>query len=275
MADRIKILTQKTATLGIEYIKGSTDIGELRDMFNSLCAAMNADEWKPDELSFDINDLAEHIKQEPWVSKLSGLGAEHWTWDRMEYLVENFICKYWMMKKEEITTKHISDILKMANPLSKRRLVAQRIVIECIHALDKEQQARLESVLYDIALNPNISTIQQIKKTRNIEIKKYRPAFFEGFEEERYEVRTKEELMNCKLIKDAQELGEICFSYGEHSSHIMLVIQKDDEPEGCEWWVISIITNKDDAAVLKEWLPDWMDVRAKYATKKKTRLTYK
>ena len=160
MADRIKILTQKTATLGIEYIKGSTDIKELRDMFNSLCADMNADEWKPDELSFDINDLAKYIKQEPWVSKLSGLGAEYWTWDRLEHLVENFICKYWMMQKAEISTKHISDILKVANPLSKRRLVAQRIVIECIHALDKEQLARLESVLHDIALNPNISTIQ-------------------------------------------------------------------------------------------------------------------
>ena len=68
--------------------------------------------------------------------------------------------KYWMMQKAEISTKHISDILKVANPLSKRRLVAQRIVIECIHALDKEQLARLESVLHDIALNPNISTIQ-------------------------------------------------------------------------------------------------------------------
>lgn len=45
-------MTQKTATLGIEYIKGSTDIKELRDMFNSLCADMNADEWKPDELFF-------------------------------------------------------------------------------------------------------------------------------------------------------------------------------------------------------------------------------
>lgn len=104
-----------------------------------------------------------------------------------------------------------------------------------------------------------------------MEIKKYRPAFFEGFEEERYEARNKEELMNCKLIKDAQELGEVCFSYGEYSSHIMLVIPKDDEPEGCEWWVISIITNKDDAAVLKEWLPDWMDARAKYAKEKENK----
>lgn len=99
-------------------------------------------------------------------------------------------------------------------------------------------------------------------------IKKYRPAFFEGFEEKVYEVHSKEELMTCELIKDWSFLGEICFDYSEDwASHIMAVIEKSDTDNGCEWWVVSIVSDKNDAKILRSWLPDWKEVISKYKRK--------
>jgi hypothetical protein len=100
-------------------------------------------------------------------------------------------------------------------------------------------------------------------------IKKYRPAFFEGFEDEFYVVNSREELMECELIKSAVGCGgEVCFSYQEDAtSHIMLVIDNPEEERGCEWWVVAIITNHDDALTLKGWLPDWKQTIRKYEEK--------
>lgn len=100
-------------------------------------------------------------------------------------------------------------------------------------------------------------------------IKKYRPAFFEGFEDKFYEVNSREELMESELIKTAVGCGgEVCFSYQEDaSSCIMLVIDKPEEERGCEWWVVAIIINHDDALTLKGWLPDWEQTIRKYEEK--------
>lgn len=100
-------------------------------------------------------------------------------------------------------------------------------------------------------------------------IKKYRPAFFEGFEDEFYVVNSREGLMESELIKSAVGRGgEVCFSYQEDAtSHIMLVINNPKKECGCEWWVVAIITNHDDALTLKGWLPDWEQTIKKYEQK--------
>ena len=64
------------------------------------------------------------------------------------------------MQPEEVTTKNVADVLKVANPLSHRHLLAQKVAIDCIHALDKEQLQQLDKVLDEIVKNPNV---QQIK----------------------------------------------------------------------------------------------------------------
>lgn len=103
-------------------------------------------------------------------------------------------------------------------------------------------------------------------------ITKYRPSFFEGFEEKTYEVNSKEELMDCELVKNASKYGgEICFSYSDDSSScIMVVIENPEEECGCEWWVVSVITDRNDARNLKGWLPDWKETVCKYEAKKKS-----
>ena len=100
-------------------------------------------------------------------------------------------------------------------------------------------------------------------------IRKYRPAFFEGFEEESYEVSNREELMQCPIVTSAQEHGEVCVSINEDKcATLMVVIENSDDPQGCEWWVLSIINNEQDASTISQWLPDWQSVIAKYKSAK-------
>lgn len=100
-------------------------------------------------------------------------------------------------------------------------------------------------------------------------IKKYRPAFFEGFEDESYEVNSREELMGCELVKSASQMGEVCFSYREDApSCLMMVIENQEEKNGCEWWVVAVITDRADALTLKGWLPEWEATIQKYKSLK-------
>ena len=80
---------------------------------------------------------------------------EHITED-IDRVVHNFICEHWLMQPEEVTTKNVADVLKVADPLSHRHLVGQKIAIDCIHALDHEQLHRLDVVLRDLEKNPNL-----------------------------------------------------------------------------------------------------------------------
>ena len=126
MAKTIDQLKEQTAQYAIEHITGKgmhTGIAWFRDSFNELCEAMHANEFNPDDLSFEIEDLAENLKKEPWVV---------------------------------VTTKHVADVLKVADTLSHRHLVGQKVAIDCIHALDKEQLQRLDCVLRDLEMNPNL-----------------------------------------------------------------------------------------------------------------------
>ena len=166
MSKTIDQLKEQTAQYAIEHITGRgmyTGITSLRDSFNELCEAMNANEFNPDDLSFEIEYLAENLKKEPWVSEIAGKGSMiTLPMEDIDLIVNNFICEYWLIRPEEVTTKHVADVLKVADPLSHRHLVGQKVAIKCIHALDKEQLQRLDGILRDIEMNPKISYIQSI-----------------------------------------------------------------------------------------------------------------
>ena len=85
-----------------------------------------------------------------------------------------------------------------------------------------------------------------------MKIKKYRPAFFSGFEDEYYEINSKEELLASDLCKASIRLEyDIALSYDPHQSAIMAV-----KKDASEWWVLALIQNKQDIELLREWLPD-------------------
>lgn len=104
-----------------------------------------------------------------------------------------------------------------------------------------------------------------------MEIKKYRPAFFEGFDDVYYEVNSKEELLASGLCKYRVDNGyEICFSKETNRGYIMAIKQANNE-RGAEWWVLAIIYNAQDVATLSEWLPDCNLKREEYKKAKRTK----
>ena len=166
MAKTIDQLKEQTAQYAIEHITGKgmhTGIAWFRDSFNELCEAMHANEFNPDDLSFEIEDLAENLKKEPWVVEIAGKGSMiTLPTEDIDLIVNDFICEHWMMRPEEVTTKHVADVLKVADPLSHRHLVGQKVAIDCIHALDKEQLQRLDCVLRDLEMNPNLGQSNRV-----------------------------------------------------------------------------------------------------------------
>ena len=97
-----------------------------------------------------------------------------------------------------------------------------------------------------------------------MKIKKYRPAFFEGFEDVYYDINSKEELLESELCKYSVNNGyEICFSKDKEDYGFIMAIRKEQNEEGAEWWVLAIIYNAQDVANLSEWLPDW-DAKREY-----------
>ncbi len=156
---KIQNLQQQTAQYAIEHITGNgqhTGIAWLRDSFNELTEAMGASEWKPEDIGFELNDIVDNLKKESWVAEIAAKPAVQRTTDDIDRVVNDFICKYWLMKPEEVTTKDVADILKVADPLSHRHLVAQKVAIDCIHALDNDQLKQLDGILDEICKNPNI-----------------------------------------------------------------------------------------------------------------------
>ena len=98
-----------------------------------------------------------------------------------------------------------------------------------------------------------------------MKIKKYRPNFFEGFEDVFYEVSTKEELLASDLCKYSIDNGfEICLSKKDGYGHIMAIKQDTNSEDGAEWWVLAIITNEQDVEILENWLPNYVDFVKKY-----------
>lgn len=159
MAKTIDQLKEQTAQYAIEHITGKgmhTGIAWFRDSFNELCEAMHANEFNPDDISFELDDLVDNLKKAPWVAEVASKSAACRTTEEIDRVVNDFICEYWLMQPEEVTTKNVADVLKVADPLSHRHLVGQKVAIDCIHALDNGQLQRLDEILRDLEKNPNL-----------------------------------------------------------------------------------------------------------------------
>ena len=159
MAKTVEELQEQTAQYAIEHITGKglhKGIGWLRDSFNELCEAMGANEFNPDEIGFELDDLVEFLKKAPWVAEIAGKPADRRTTEDINRVVNDFICEYYLMQPEEVTTKDVADVLKVADPLSRRHLVAQKVAIDCIYALDNEELQQLDGVLADLEKNPDL-----------------------------------------------------------------------------------------------------------------------
>lgn len=166
MPKTIDQLKEQTAQYAIEHITGKgmhTGVAWLRDSFNELCEAMHANEFNPDDISFELDDLVENLKKTPWVSEIAAKSADCRTTEEIDRVVNDFICEYWLMQPEEVTTKNVADVLKVADPLSHRHLVGQKVAIDCIHALDNEQLQRLDDILRDLEKNPNLGQSKGIR----------------------------------------------------------------------------------------------------------------
>jgi hypothetical protein len=148
---------QETVKAAVYYIEHGRYFAELASSFNQLCEDWHANEFNPDELSLDVNDIARHIEDEPWIRNIAAMPAHERTWQMNVRVVEEFIAKYWTMPKDEITTKNVGDVLRVADPLSRRHILAQRVVIECIHDLKTEAQLRrLDKIMDHLATNPRL-----------------------------------------------------------------------------------------------------------------------
>lgn len=159
MAKTIDQLKEQTTQYAIEHITGRgmhTGIAWFRDSFNELCEAMHANEFNPDDISFELDDLVDNLKKAPWVAEVASKSADSRTTEEIDRVVNDFICEYWLMQPEEVTTKNVADVLKVADPLSHRHLVGQKVAIDCIHALDNGQLQRLDEILRDLEKNPNL-----------------------------------------------------------------------------------------------------------------------
>ena len=148
---------QQTVKAAVYYIENGRYLAELASCFNRLCEDWDADEFDPDGLSLDVNDIARHIEEEPWIRNVAAMPAYKRTWQMNVRVVEEFIAKYWVLSKEEITTQMVADVLRVADPLSRRHILAQRVVIECIHDLKTEEQLRrLDRLMDQLATNPRL-----------------------------------------------------------------------------------------------------------------------
>ena len=158
MSKTIEDLQKQTSQYAIEHITGKgmhTGIAWLRDSFNDLCEAMGANEFNPDDIGFELDDMVENLKKVPWVAEIAGKPANSRTTEDISRVVEDFICEYWLTRPEEVTTKDVADVLTVADPLSRRHLVGQKVAIDCIHALTDAELHRLDGILSDIEKNPN------------------------------------------------------------------------------------------------------------------------
>lgn len=156
--NNLKRLQAQTAQYAIEHITGKgmhTGIAWCRDSFNELCEAMGANEFDSEDIGFELDDLVENLKKAPWVAEIAGKPANSRTTEDIDRVVNSFICEYWLTRPEEVTTKDVADVLKVADPLSKRHLVGQKVAIDCIHALNQEQLHRLDGILRDLEKNPD------------------------------------------------------------------------------------------------------------------------
>lgn len=167
MSKTVEELQEQTAQYAIEHITGKglhKGIGWLRDSFNELCEAMGANEFNPEDIGFELDDLVEFLKKSPWVAEIAAKPADSRTTEDIDRVVNDFICENYLMRPEEVTTKDVADVLKVADPLSHRHLVAQKVAIDCIYALDNDELQQLDGVLADLEKNPDLGRSKGMRR---------------------------------------------------------------------------------------------------------------
>ena len=160
----IEQLKAQMALYTIEHITGKRmhkGIAWLRDSFNKECEAMGIP--TPHEPNgYDCEDIIETLEEEPWVKDIAAKPADIRTQDDTDRIVNDFFYKHWMVRPKEVTSKDVARLLNFVDPYSHRHVVGQKVSIDCIHALDKDQLERLDGILRDLEKNPQISYIQSI-----------------------------------------------------------------------------------------------------------------
>ena len=154
---KIDRLKEQTAHYAIEHITGKghhTGIAWLRDSFNELCEAMGIPTPQAPD-NFEREDVISALKEEPWVKDIAAKPADQRTTEDIDRIVNDFYCEHWLMKPEEVTSKEVAQLMDFADPNSHRHIAAQRVAIDCIHALNHEQLQQLDKVLDDVAQNPS------------------------------------------------------------------------------------------------------------------------
>lgn len=155
---KIEKLRQKTADNAIEYIKTGTGIDCLRDSFNELCKEMGIPTPQAPD-NYEREDIINALKEEPWVKDIAAKPADQRTAEEIDRIVNDFYCEHWLMKPEEVTSKDVAQLMNFADPNSHRHIVAQRVAIDCIHALNHEQLQQLDKALDAIAANKTVHEI--------------------------------------------------------------------------------------------------------------------
>lgn len=149
---KIEQLQQETADNAIKYIKTGTGIARLRDSFNELCKAMGIPTPQAPD-NYEREDIINALKEEPWLKDIAAKPADQRTAQDIDRIVNDFYCEHWLMKPEEVTSKDVAQLMDFADPNSHRHIVAQRVAIDCIHALNHEQLQQLDKALDAVAAN--------------------------------------------------------------------------------------------------------------------------
>lgn len=77
---------------------------------NLINNVMNKSDNEPS--LFDAGEVRKYLRQEQWVIDIAK--KDHIQWSDIEDVVENFILKYWLIEREEITSQHVGEILRIA-----------------------------------------------------------------------------------------------------------------------------------------------------------------
>lgn len=141
----------------VKYIESGTGFLWLRDAFNAYCEEKASIELNPENLSFDIEETRRFLRQETWIKKITGKGANKITWKDFEDIVSEFLCKYYHTSPEEITSKEVKDILMIADGRIIRGHARVDIMASCHRYLDLQQLERLEKVLQRLVEKPDLT----------------------------------------------------------------------------------------------------------------------
>ena len=170
---KIEQLQQETADNAIKYIKTGTGIDCLRDSFNELCKAMGIPTPQAPD-NYEREDIINALKEEPWVKDIAAKPADQRTLEDIDRIVNDFYCEHWLMKPEEVTSKDVAQLMDFADPNSHRHIAAQRVAIDCIHALNHEQLQQLDKALDAVVVNKTVHEIED--KDEHFEDPKYQAA---------------------------------------------------------------------------------------------------